>query len=301
MKISSVGEFGLIEKIKKIVANDLIGHDTAPIKIGKETVLITCDVMIEKIHFLKNYPPETIGFKSISVNVSDIVASGGHPQYILVSLMLPDIDTSFVDCLYQGMMKACKKYHCQIVGGNISRAQKIGIDIFVIGRTSRFVGRDGAEVGDDIYITGYIGDSKAGLELLKSNKKKYLSYEKTLITKHLQPIVDIKIGKYISHHANTALDISDGFSSDIAHLSERKHFAFHINSGMVPISPELKKYCQVKRLDPLSYAMSGGEDYRVLFTQRPGPSPYIKIGKVKKGNGIYLDGKKLNNKSFSHF
>jgi len=301
MKISQIGEFGLIDRIKKTINNPIIGDDTAPIYIDGKTFLATTDSLIEGQHFLKKYPPAYVGFKAVSVNVSDIVASGGKPKFLLISLMAPNIKVSYIDKLYQGIVEASKFYKCKVIGGNISFSKTLALDIFLIGKTDKFISRRSATPGDSVFITGFLGDSKAGLELLLLNKKKYLNYEKILIDRHLRPVIDINNADYISTHATSSLDISDGLSSDIFHISKSSKVKIVINKNKLPISSELVKYCNNKKVDPLKYALSGGEDYQILFTQKKSTSPFTKIGSVKKGVGVFLDQKPLRNQSFDHF
>jgi len=310
--ISSIGEFGLIEKIKRQLGSKIIGDDTAPIVIGGEIYLATCDILLEDQHFLRSYPPEKIGFKAISVNVSDIVASGGKPIWVLVSLLLPDINISYVNKIYEGIKKACLYYHCQVIGGNITSSEKIGIDVFMIGKAKKFMGRSGAKIDDLVYTTGVLGDSKAGLELLLKKKKSYENFEKQLIKKHINPIINIKNSDYISSFATSALDISDGLSSDIFYLSNQSNVGIVIESKKIPLSDSLLRFCKKYNYDPIDYSLSGGEDYEVLFTQNlkslpaqageiRNPKKYFCIGKVVPKRGVWLDDKKLINKSFSHF
>jgi thiamine-monophosphate kinase len=300
-KISQIGEFQLIERIKRTVGGGVIGSDTAPIKIGGLTYLATCDALLEGRHFLRSYQPEKIGFKAISVNVSDIVASGGKPKFVLISLFLPDLETTYVDSLYQGMLSACKKYRCQIIGGNIAKSEKIGVDVFMIGVAKKFVGRAKLKIGDSIFITGALGDSRAGLTLLRQKKSDLENFEKVLIERHLNPKINLNLADYINTHANSSLDISDGLSGDLYHLKGDKKIKISVNSNAIPISKELALFCKKYRHDAIKYAMTGGEDYKILFTKKGSRSPYTKIGQIEKGDGIYVDGNLLKNNSFDHF
>lgn len=301
MKISRIGELGLIERIKKSLSPSRIGSDCALIEIGGISHVATCDILIEDKHFLRSYLPEKVGFKSISVNVSDIVAAGGIPKFALISIMLPDIDVSYVDGLYKGIMRACRFYGCQIVGGNIAASEKIGIDVFMIGETKKFISREKAKVGDTIFVTGTLGDSKAGLELIMRKTAKPEGFEKILIEKHLNPDVDLAVSRYLVRHATSAMDVSDGLSSDIFRLFPKSGKKIIIDAGSIPLSKELKMFCRKYKYDPIAYALSGGEDYRILFTQSNKKAPYIKIGTVDKGKGFFIDNIRIKNTSFDHF
>lgn len=299
-----MSEFQLISQIKKILKSNIIGDDTAPIKIGNKMLVVTNDILLEGQHFLDYFPSGDLGWKAISVNVSDIVTSGGKPKYALVSLLLPKNETDLVKTIYQSIKKACQYYHCYVIGGNITRSEKLGIDIFMIGETKKFVSRRNARPRDFVYLTGAVGDSKAGLELLMMKKNRYEAFERKLIEKHLKPIIRINLSQYISQNSTASVDISDGLSSDLLHVANMSDVRIDIDSKKIPISKELKMFGRKYKKNPLEYGLIGGEDYHVLFTSPKSniknPNIYL-IGSVAPGSGVYLDGKKIKNESFDHF
>ncbi len=305
MKISQIGEFGLIERLKEILGSPIIGDDTAPIYLGESTILLTCDLLLQDRHFKLQYPPSAIGWKAISVNVSDVVANGGLPHYCLISLTLPDLEVSYVEEIYLGIKKACEFYSCQVVGGNVSKGDKLAIDVFMMGKAERFVGRRGARVGDGVFVSGTLGDSRAGLELLMMEKRSYEDFELRLVEKHLRLTARIDFVRHISKYANASMDISDGLSSDAEKLSRASNVRLRLFSEKIPISPELVSYCKRHGKDPLEYALSGGEDYELLFTHPVEKlNPFlsmVQIGFVEKGEGIFLDDKPLEPTGFDHF
>ena len=307
MKVGQLGEFELINRLKEILKSELIGDDTAPIKIKSEsTLLLTTDTMNEGIHFLKNYPPEAVGWKAISVSVSDIVSNGGYPEWVLISLSIPeDLESSYVERLYKGIDRACKFYKCKVVGGNIAKLEKISISVFVLGRAERFVGRKGAKPGDSLFVSGTLGDSRAGLELILMNKKDYEPFELALIERHLRPTARIDYVKHIQKYANASMDISDGLLSDLWHISERSSVKVEIFSEKLPISKELKLFCEKYGKNPLDYALAGWEDYQLLFTHpKSSWNPFLdmtEIGKVSEGQGVFVDGKPTKPKGWRHF
>lgn len=305
MKISQIGEFGLIQVLKGILSSPIIGDDTAPVEINGETLLLTTDCMVEDRHFKRSYAPQVVGWKVISVNVSDVVASGGIALYALVSLALPDIEVAYVEGLYRGIKEACSFYGCQVVGGNITKSEKIAVDVFMLGKTDRFVSRAGAKPGDKLYVSGTLGDAKAGLELLLLEKKKYEDFEVKLIERHIRPTARIDYIKHIRKYANACIDISDGLSSDVWHLSNMSGVKISIKSEDIPVSEELRLFCKKHGKDPLEYALTGGEDYQLLFTHpedRYNPFMDMKcIGVVEEGTGVYIDGETLHPTGFDHF
>ncbi len=305
MKVSKIGEFGLIEVLKKILSSPLIGDDTAPFEVNGKTFLLTVDTMLEDRHFKRNYAPSSIGWKAVSINVSDIVASGGEPLCLLISLMLPDIEVSYVEEVYTGIKMACDFYKCEAIGGNLTKSEKVCIDVFMVGKTERFVSRSGAKVGDGLYVSGTLGDSKAGLELLLMERKSYEDFELKLIERHTRPTARIDYTKHISKYANACIDISDGLSSDAWHLSKRSCVKLSLRKDRVPFSKELALFCKKHGKDPLSYALHGGEDYQLLFTHQESKyNPFLDmslIGGVEEGEGVYIDGEELAPLGFDHF
>lgn len=294
----------MVEKIKRILNSKIIGDDTAPIKIGGKTWLFTNDILLENQHFLDYFSFNHLGWKAISVNVSDIVASGGIPKYALISLLMPKNKISFVEKIYKSINKACRFYGCKVIGGNISKSEKLGIDVFFIGTAKKFVSRRQAKPGDFVYLAGPVGDSKAGLELLLMKKNHYQVFEKKLIEKHLKPIIDVKLSKFISRYASASIDLSDGLSSDTQHIANMSNVRIDIDSKKIPVSEELKIFAKKYQKNCLDYGLTGGEDYQVLFTSHEKITKkqniYL-IGYVNPGKHVYLDGKIMKNKSFDHF
>ncbi len=303
-RLSDIGEFGLIERLKKILRSEVIGDDCALLELCGENLLLTTDLMLEDVHFLRRYPPEAVGWKAISVNVSDVVGNGGTPEWALISLMLPDVEVSLVERMYEGIKRACDFYGCRVVGGNISRADRIGIDIFLVGKSKRAVGRGGAKPGDSLFVSGTLGDSRAGLELLKMDKESYEDFELALIERHLRPTARIDYVKHIQKYANASMDISDGLVADALHISERSGVRIDIESSKLPISDELKRFCDKYRKDPKEYALYGGEDYQLLFTHpRERWNPFMdmsEIGTLSEGEGVFVDGKAMEG-GYRHF
>jgi len=306
MKLKDLGEFGLIERIKEILNSSLIGDDTAPVKLGESTLLLTTDTMNEGVHFLRDWSPESIGWKAISVNVSDVVANGGEPLWALISLSTPpELEAKFVERLYLGIKKACEFYNCEVVGGNISKLDKISISVALVGKTQRFVGRSGAKPGDSLFVSGTLGDARAGLELLLMKKEHYEPFELALIERFLRPTARIDYAKHVVKYANASIDISDGLVADAYHLSKRSKVKIEIDSSKLPISQELKAFCEKYGKNPVEYALFGGEDYQLLFTHPKNRlNPFLdmtEIGRVLEGEGVFVDGERVEPKGWRHF
>jgi thiamine-monophosphate kinase len=305
MKVSQLGEFGLIEHLKSRFSLEEVGDDTACVKVGESLLLLSCDTLLEGRHFLGSYPISAVGWKGVSACVSDLVANGGKPLYLLITLLLPDVELKKVDELYEGITKACEFYRVRLVGGNVVKSERFGIDLFGVGLAERFVGRGGAKVGDGIFVSGTLGDALAGLELILMEKKHYEDFELRLIERHLRPTARIDYIAHISKYANASMDISDGLSSDIKHMAKRSGLRFSIQKEKLPLSRELLEYAKRHGKDPYSYALRGGEDYQLLFTHPPSKlNPFLdmtQIGTVEEGEGVFLDGAPLEAQGFDHF
>ncbi len=309
-KISELGEFGLIELLTEGIKNENpnivrdFGDDTAFVRIGEEIFLFTVDTMVEDVHFLRWYNPADIGWKLVSINVSDIAAKGGKPLYGLITTVLPpELEISWVKKLYGGISQALKHYRFSLIGGNTSRGEKICLDLSLVGKAQRVVFRDTPKVGDTLWVSGTLGDSRAGLEILLSGKKDLKPFEEILVKRHLRPVARLDLSPVVEKYANASMDISDGFLSDLGKMV--KNFTAEVWVEKLPLSEELRRYCSQKGKNPYEYALIGGEDYQLLVSSDKDLSPYgfTAVGKIlSEGKGEIVDkkGKKLEIKGFDH-
>jgi thiamine-monophosphate kinase len=290
MKLNQMGEFGLIESIKrKIFSKDLrvlvnIGDDAAVIKSSPGKFLVfTTDTLVEKVHFdLRYFTFEEVGWKTMTANLSDIAAMGGLPKYSLVTLGLPEyIQAEDVLSMYRGMKKIGQKYGCKIIGGDTtSSPRNLFVTIALLGEVEpgSYVKRIGAQTGDLICVTGNLGESQGGLEYLK----KYGRDNLLLVRKHLQPYPRILQARILirSLKINSMIDISDGLSSELFHLTQENHLGGVVYENKLPLSLSCKKMASILNLSPVSLALSSGEEYELLFTI--GKKELKKIDSIKK-------------------
>lgn len=307
-----IGEFQLIKQLTKILEikdkNVLVGFgdDCACVNVEGKKLVFTADIQIENVHFLKDkVKPTQLGWKLISVNVSDVVACGGVPKWAVISIAVPkNINIKWLKEVYKGIKKALDFYKFDIIGGNTSSSSEIIFDLFLTGETEKFVSRSGAKPGDYVFISGHTGLSRAGLELLLMDKKDYEDFEKRLIKTHLEPVARIDLQEKISRYATACIDISDGLVGDLGHISENSKVKIILEKEKIPISADLEKYCKKYNKNPYDYILYGGEDYQLAFTIKKEDIIHFKneflIGIVEKGEGIYLDNKKLKEKGFEH-
>jgi thiamine-monophosphate kinase len=284
MKISELGEFGLIARIQKMLPQDVpgvivgIGDDVAVLRGNGDNVwLVTCDVQMEGAHFLRTaVSPRDLGHKALAINLSDIAAKGGTPRFALVSLGLPkDLPVAFIDELYAGLRAAAEASGTGIIGGNISGSQ-LGffIDLFLIGEAPEkdVLLRSGARPGDRILVTGSLGDAAAGAALcLDPNLAGPKGYCRAAAQRFNRPTPRLQEGRLIAHsHLATAmLDISDGLAGDLGHLCERSAVGARVHADRLPVHAANRKLSQEAQGDEWHFSICGGEDYELLFTASP--------------------------------
>lgn len=291
-------EFELIRKIiKKLPGThpDVIigaGDDTGVIKMPDGNYLLaTTDSQVDGVHFLsKIAKPLDIGSKSIAVNVSDIAAMGGIPTFCLVSLILPKIlNDDYVDKLYDGIIKECKRYDIQIIGGNISAGKELVVDIFMLGKTTpdQLLLRRGAKPGDIILVTGDFGGASGGLQLLLDPKLEVSAgNRKILLLRQFIPTPRIKEAQVIAglKLATSMIDVSDGLGADLGHVCESSKVGARIFEEKIPISDAVREIAGKTGRNLWELAVNGGEDYELMFTAPKSTVDSI-ISSVKQETG----------------
>lgn len=297
--VSQIGEFGLIERIKKLLppstSDDVIigiGDDTAVIKIDeRRSLLATCDIQIEDTHFrLHNISAYQLGRRSMAVNLSDIASMGGKPTFALVSLGLPkDLSQSTFDEIIKGMRDQLSEFNALIIGGNLAHTpEKLIIDIFLLGEVhpKRLLLRSGAKSGDRICVTGTLGASAAGFLAVEQWGRFYPKDLSDLVQAHLQPTPQINAGREIakSGFATAMIDISDGLASDLLHVCEMSGVGAVIDQSSIPLNKNFDRVGALLKKDPYNLAIHGGEDYELLFTIKS-TTPKDEIEKISKKTG----------------
>jgi len=264
-----------------------IGDDAAVITshTGQWTVLTT-DLLTEGVHFdLRTSTMADIGFRAVAANLSDIAAMGGTPLYLLVALAIPHTGTRrHVLELYRGMMAACRPHHVRLIGGDTSGSDGgwfLSLTLVGMVLPRKVLFRSGARIGDLLYVTGTIGDALAGLNLLNEPPARVKrparatalspGHRQFLIGRHLRPTARVAEGQWLCTHgfATAAIDISDGLSGDLRHICEASHVGVDLDMGALPLSLACRAYAKSRQLDPVALALTGGEDYELLFTLSP--------------------------------
>jgi thiamine-monophosphate kinase len=283
MELKEIGEFGFIRRISRgcVVRPEgverAIGDDAAAFVVPSGGLtLVTTDLLVERVHFLRNATtPFNLGYKAMAVNLSDIAAMGGTPREAFVSAAIPTgCPVEYLDALYDGMKSLAARHGVNILGGDTTGSQvDLVLNVTVVGFVPRheILFRSGARAGDVVCVTGTVGDSRAGLHLVLEGAQPTDSALRTLFDAHILPRPHLEEGRLLatSGSATAAIDVSDGLSSDLAHIIEESQVGIRIFADRIPISSELRAFCARRDRDPVRYALSGGEDYVLAVTIRP--------------------------------
>lgn len=320
--IGDLGEFGFIERITPLLPSRpgvLVGagDDCAVLQCGDRTLLVTCDLSIENIHFrLDAGNAEDVGWKAIAASLSDIAAMGGTPLFATVSLAAPrQTDLALLDALYRGMAQAAQSAGAAIVGGDTTASPEgLILDSMVIGEATegRYLLRRGALPGDKLIVTGFLGRSRAGLHAQEHNHP-----APELLAAHRRPLPRLREGQWLARRpeVHAMIDVSDGLVQDAAHIAALSSVGLDIVSKSVPIAPELRTYCAQHGLDPVETALAGGEDYELAFAadfeyadalvrafNAEMPCRVAIVGEFSSGHcGVRVDGQPSPISGFDHF
>jgi thiamine-monophosphate kinase len=289
LEIKQLGEFGLIDRIRGKFSlqhkNSVfgIGDDAAVMDAGEDYLLLSTDMLVEGIHFDLTYTPiHHLGYKAVAVNVSDIAAMNGKAEQVTVNIALSNrFSVDAVDALYDGIRAACKNYNIDLVGGDTtSSTSGLIISVSALGRVrkKKIAYRNGAKENDILCVTGDLGGAFMGLQVLEREKQVFLS------NPEMQPGLekyDYIVGRQLKPEARTEIildleefgviptsmiDVSDGLASELLHISKESGMGVRIYEEKVPVDELTYEAAVEFKLDPITCALNGGEDYELLFT-----------------------------------
>jgi thiamine-monophosphate kinase len=279
MKIKDIGgEFALLEQLDPIISADHadlivgVGDDAAVIRTAPEPapyLLVTTDMLVEESHFRRDWAtPEQIGIKAAQCNFSDIAAMGGTPNWMFISLALTeDTDVEWIRGVYRGISSACRQHGVVVAGGDTVSGAVTAISITLLGSVTvqGLCLRSHARIGDLIMVTGPLGASAAALQLLRAGKKPG-AY---LLEKHLTPACRLDASGQIADLAHAMIDISDGLGSEVHHICRQSGVGARIYAASIPIHEAVIAAARDLELEPHRFALSGGEDFELLFSIAP--------------------------------
>jgi thiamine-monophosphate kinase len=294
-----LGEFDLIRAIlsDNCKHRDLVipnGDDAAVLRCGGQLVAVSVDTIIEGSHFSLDYfTPRQIGIKGLESSLSDIVAVGGRPEFALVSITVSKRgDFAKAEDIYAGIRDASARCGVIVIGGDTTvGGDSLSLSVTSIGRIPSdewITPRSGARVGNQIYVTGALGGSAAGLHLFTA---KIAGFER-LKLKHLEPKCRVDLANSIGLIATSMIDISDGLSSELYHICEASKVGCVVYEDRLPIDLDTRELAAKSHLDPFRWAWNGGEDYELLFTCEPkdaAVAPGTLIGEVTEERVVLVE------------
>ena len=313
--VNTLGEFGLIEHLtaqfplRQASSVKGIGDDAAVIDNSDQQTVVSTDMLVEGIHFDLMYSPlKHLGYKAVVVNLSDIYAMNAEPRQVTVSIAISNrFSVEALEALYEGIASACEMYGVDLVGGDTTSSLKglvISITAIGVAQRDKLVYRDGASVGDLICVSGNLGAAYLGLQILERERQLYLANpdmqpdlddQSYLLERQLKPEARKDIIRQFAANQlvpTAMIDISDGLASELYHLCKQSQVGVFIEESGIPIHPDAEQQALKFNLDPVTCALSGGEDYELLFTIAPQD-----VDKVKYLPDIYIMGEVVEAKA----
>jgi len=274
-----------------------VGDDAAIVRPEPgHDLVIAADVLNEGVHFPVSTAPRAIGYKALAVNLSDLAAMGAKPLWFTMTLSLPDTSEDWLGDFAAGLFEIADRFGIELIGGDTVRGP-LSVGIQVVGEVNSGMAlrRDGAQVGDHVYVSGTLGDAAAALDQLGKQQPVLPSFRERLD----YPAPRVELGRRLAGLANSCIDVSDGLMADLGHILDASHVGARIDAGLVPLSKELSEFDQV---DAYRFALSGGDDYELCFTvpgERIGDLERIcaesgirctRIGEIMAGPGLEVTG-----------
>jgi thiamine-monophosphate kinase len=356
--VSSLGERALIQRIAARLTTPAwvivgVGDDAAVVAPAPRTYdVLTTDALVDGVHFDRSFvPPDAIGHRALAVNLSDLAAMGAEPRAALLSLVLPDsIDVADIDAIVDGVLALAAEHRVALVGGNITRTPGplvVNMTAFGAVHPRRILTRGGARPGDEVYVTGMLGDAATGLQMLRASRSDRSSRSEgsdrsdgsvgqtassdpnvsngpndsngPCVERYLRPQPRMRAGLLLSRNraATSCMDVSDGLADGVRQIAEASSCGITVDAAAVPISPAARAWHEQRGTNPIDMALSGGDDYELVFTVRPshrgrlrgvrqrlGTLPVTRIGVVTKGRELQVrDGETMRElpAGYEHF
>ena len=314
-----IAEFELIARhFTKATPNALLGvGDDCALIASARTIAVSTDMLVEGTHFFHGDDPFLLGKKALSVNLSDMAAMGANPMWATLALSLPEADESWLEAFSGGFMMQAQGYGVDLVGGDTTKGP-LAICVQIMGEVDAefALRRDGAAVGEDIWVSGCLGDAALGLAHLRGE----IVLDEADATRCLKalrdPVPRVELGLALCGISKCAIDISDGFCADLAHILERSKVSAAVEFSALPVSDAIEKY----RTSPLGERaiLSGGDDYELCFTASPEKAALVeavgrrlgirlsRVGRIREGEGLVVldeagNAKKVGEAGYEHF
>jgi len=250
-----------------------VGDDAAVLRPDGR-IVVTIDTLVSDVHFPADAPPDAVGHRALAVSLSDIAAMGARPRWCTLALTMPGADSDWLEAFASGFYALAGRFGVSLVGGNLTHGP-LTVSVEAIGTLPAEAApltRGGGRPGDDVYVTGTLGDAAAGLACLKSRGETSAQADvgalaRGLVTRYLKPTPRVEAGHALSGIASAAIDISDGLAADLGHLCRSSRCGAEIDVDLLPCSEALRSLFSVS--DVLRFALGGGDDYELCFTAPP--------------------------------
>ena len=277
-----------------------VGDDAALLSVAAGNDLAaSTDMLVEGVHFFADVDPRALGHKSLAVNLSDLAAMGAVPRWAMLSLALPDVDAKWLEGFSQGFFALADKHGVDLIGGDTTRGPRT-INVQIMGEIARgkAMRRSGARVGDDVWVSGTLGDAAAAVAARRDELKLPGSTLQRCQQKLDWPLPRVALGRELTGIASSAIDLSDGLLGDLAHVCERSGVGVRLDHAAIPCEPDLRARRGEARVDRA--ILAGGDDYELCFTVAPGQAaevealaatlelPLTRVGTVIEGSRVVL-------------
>lgn len=279
-----------------------VGDDAALLDIGGPEALVLCvDTLVAGVHFPDNAPAESVGHKTLAVNLSDLAAMGARPAWGLLALTLPAPQPDWLEGLRSGMDALARRHRLSLVGGDTTRgALTLSLTLAGFVEPGQALRRDGARVGDAVYVSGSLGDAAAGLRFFQAGRGEQTPEVAALVERLHRPTPRLELGRALRGLATAAIDVSDGLAADLSHILERSGVGASLEPARLPFSPALQATCSAP--EALVFALTGGDDYELCFTVPAGREaevaalaarlslPLTRVGSIEAEPGLRVVG-----------
>jgi len=300
--VADCGEHALIARIRaRLTTAPWIvvgpGDDAAAIEPVRGALeVVTTDAQVEGVHFDRQFvPPEAIGHRALAVNLSDLAAMGARPRAALLSLALPDsLEIGAFERILDGLLALAGRYHVALIGGNITRTPgPLVLDVTALGTVHRrkILTRTGARPGDEVYVTGTLGEAACGLLRLRdavngANGAGTVEEEQERATWYLRPDPRIRAGVLLGGNraATSCMDLSDGLADGVRQIAQASSVGIALDAGAIPITAESRAWLSRTDRDPVELALRGGDDFELIFTSRPRQAGRLRDVRRKLGD-----------------
>jgi thiamine-monophosphate kinase len=316
----SNGAFEIIERYFSRASADpdvLVGvGDDAAVVAASGALAVAVDTLVEGVHFPAGLAAEAVGYRVLAVNLSDMAAMGAQPRWCTLALTLAESQPTWLEGFADGLYMLAERYGVALIGGDLTRGpMTVSLQIIGTVEPTRWLSRSGGHVGDDIYVTGTLGDSAAGLALIKERAGEEVPAHAALREQFLWPEPRVAAGRALAGLASAAIDVSDGLLADLGHVCKASGCGAFVDVEQVPLSAEILSAFPPNVAE--AYALSGGDDYELCFTAAPAQAqsveavleavgcPARKIGQLIPGTGVECrrDGESIESPSagYRHF